>query len=348
MGPLIQGTNEAFRNLNVEAKREQTYPMDDKIKRILLTGSTGFIGSELVPKLIALGYEVHLLERYVTSRYTLDNNNAIKHYGNLTDYPSLKNIVRQVQPEFCIHLGAISAVSFSYDHFLEVSEVDYLGTINLAEACYREVPSFKQFIFAGSSEEFGMTLQNNRDKLNEDSKLEPNSPYAIAKVSSELYLKYMWMAYNFPYTVLRPFNSYGRKSNNHFFIERTITQMLAGGKVSLGDPSTTRNWLYVDDHVNGYLKALDNPKAIAQTIQLCSDDNCTTQETAMLIAELTGFKGTINWNSTPKRPLDAKYLIGDNSKAKTLLDWAPTVSLRDGLIRLISYYNDKRVAISLS
>ena len=304
--------------------------------KVLITGATGFIGKELIAKLKGK-YEIHTLERYVTGRYSLDNN-TINHYANLTDYSAVKNIIREVKPDYVMHLAAISAVSFSYEHPIEVSEVDYIGSVNLAEACYKEAPYFKQFIFAGTSEEYGMTLQSMDSKLTEESPLIPNSPYAVAKVAFDKYLNYMGMAYNFPYTILRPFNTYGRKDNKHFFIERTITQMLTQDKVYLGDPKAVRDWMYVDDHVNGYLKAIGNEQAIGKAINLCTGKGYTTKDTADLIAKLTGYKGTVVWHSTPPRPLDAKILIGDNSKAKKILNWVPENTLEEGLKNSINHW----------
>jgi dTDP-glucose 4,6-dehydratase len=307
------------------------------MEKVLVTGASGFIGAELVDRLDAKGYAVEILERYVTGRYALGKkSNHIIHYANLTDYPAIRNIIRESQPDYVVHLAALSAVSFSYDHFVEVSEANYIGTINLAEACHREVNHFKQFIFAGTSEEYGVTLKDKSSPLTENSQLSPNSPYAVAKVAGDLYLKYMHMAYNFPYTVMRPFNTYGRKGNNHFFIESVVSQMLKNDKVYLGDPNTVRDWLYVDDHVDGYVRALGNKNAIGQEIQLCTGKAYTTRETADLIAKLTGFKGEIVWNATPKRPLDAFVLIGDSSKAKKLLDWEHKTSLEEGLKKVIA------------
>ena len=322
----------------------------NNMERILVTGGTGFIGGALIPKLYKKGYSIVALERYVTGRYSLDNSNGVEvHHANLTDYPAVRKIVRDTQPDYVMHLAAISPVSFSYDHYIEVTEADYLGTINLAESCYRDVPHFKQFIFAGTSEEYGTTLQDPKHKLNEDSALSPNSPYAVAKVASDLYLRYMYLAYKFPYTIIRPYNTYGGINNTHFFVERAVTQMLSQETVSLGDPDAVRDWVYVDDHVEGYLKALGNPKAIGESIQLCTGKGYTTRETAELIAKLTGFKGRIHWNTTQKRPLDAKVLIGDNSKAKQLLGWEPKVSLEDGLKRTIDHYkNNSRISNRVS
>ena len=313
-----------------------------KIEKILLTGSSGFIGQELAKKLVEKGYELHTLDRYVTGRYTLDGSpKVITHYANLTDYPAVRSIIKEVKPDAVIHLAAISAVSFSYEHPIEVSEVNYIGSVNLAEACYKEVPDFKQFITAGTSEEYGMALTSPKEKLTEESPLMPNSPYAVAKVAFDHYLQYMGKAYNFPYTILRPFNTYGREDNAHFFIERTITQMLKQDKVYLGDPTAIRDWLYVDDHVGGYLKAIGNDNAIRQAINLCTGTGYTTKATAELIAKLTGYKGQIIWNATPARPLDARMLIGDNAKAQELLGWKPEYSLEEGLKKAIEYWRAK-------
>ena len=311
------------------------------MERILLTGATGFVGSELSKALLEK-YELHVLERYVTGRYGLDKGrDMFVHYANLSDYPAVRRIVKDVKPDYCLHIGALSAVSFSYDNFMEVSETNYLGTVNLAEMCYREVPDFKQFIFAGTSEEYGTTLKSMAKKLTEDSVLEPNSPYAVAKVAVDYYLRYMGKAYEFPYTIIRPFNTYGRKDNNHFFVERVITQMLNGGPVYLGDPAAIRDWVYIDDHVNGYVKAINNQKAIGETIQLCTGKGYTTKETAEKIAKIIGYNGKIKWGMTQHRPLDAYVLIGDNKKAQKILGWTPKYNFDEGVTKTINYWKEK-------
>ena len=320
------------------------------MEKILLTGASGFIGQELSKRLLESKeveiHEVHAIERYVTGRYNhyqdkqKSGKGISKHYVDLKDYHQVKNLIKELNPDYIIHLAAISPVAYSYENYLEVTEVNYLGSINLAEAA-RSTGNLKQFIFAGTSEEYGLAILDKSKMLTEESELKPNSPYAVAKIAVDMYLQYMGLAYNFPYTVIRPFNTYGRKDNNHFFIERTITQMLDGNSVRLGDPEAVRDWLYVDDHIEGYIKTLGNKKAIGQTIQLCTGKGYTTKKTAELIADITNFKGKIEWNSTPKRPLDAKVLIGDNAKAKRLLGWEPKYDLKQGLEKTISFWKEK-------
>ena len=317
--------------------------------KILITGTSGFIGQELSRMLLSDKHEIHQihhLDRYVTGKYRHYQNEktdkVTKHYVDLKDEYALVSAVRELSPDYIIHLASISPVAYSYDNYMEVSNVNYLASINLAEAA-RKIPNFKQFIFAGTSEEYGMTLTDKKHKLTESAELKPNSPYAVAKVSADLYLQYMGQAYGFPYTVIRPFNTFGRKDNDHFFIEHTITQMLKNpnGEVLLGDPATVRDWLYVDDHVSGYMKALGNKKAIGQKINICTGKGYTTRETADIIAKMAGFDGRIVWNSVKKRPLDAKILIGDNTKARKLLGWEPKYDLGKGLEKTISFWKGK-------
>lgn len=117
--------------------------------------------------------------------------------------------------------------------------------------------------------------------------------------------------------------------------------MLRRQTVRLGDPNTVRDWLYVDDHVSGYLKALFNERAVGEVIQLCTGNGYTTRETAELIAKLTGFNGKIEWNAIAPRPLDARILIGDRSRAKELLGWEPKVQLEEGLRLTIGKLRNK-------
>ncbi len=305
--------------------------------KVLVTGGSGFIGAELLPKLVELGHEVCSLERYVTGRYVLGARTDTV-FGDLRDGFSIRKLVKDTQPEAVIHLAAISPVAYSYDHPQEVFEVNALGTINLAEACLREVRNFKHFLYAGTSEEYG-----NQDKFpaTEDAELRPNSPYSVSKVAADEYLQYMRAAYDFPVTVLRPFNTYGRKDNTHFVVERTITQMLQGKTVRLGDPTPMRDFIYVDDHVDAYLTCLNNSKAKGEVFNFCTGRDISIKGLIELISKLTGFKGKIQWNTIPARPLDIKKLLGSYEKAKRVLGWQPKYTLEAGLKKTIEFWENK-------
>lgn len=305
-----------------------------------MTGASGFIGSHLVPRLLERGYEVYALERYVTGRYVLGETRKVKTvFGDLRDSQTARQVIRKVQPDKVVHLAALSAVSYSYEHPQEVLETNFMGTVNLAEACMQEVGDFSHFLFAGTSEEYG---NNGTLPQTEDSPLRPNSPYSASKGAADRYLDYMCDAYGFPVTILRPFNSYGRKANTHFIVERTIVQALSAKEIRLGDPTPVRDLLYVDDHIDAYLACLEQPKnAIGQTFNFCTGRGVTIKELVEKVSDFTGFSGQVLWNTIPKRPLDIRELIGSSAKSARLLGWKPKYQLEDGLRKTVDYWKQK-------
>jgi nucleoside-diphosphate-sugar epimerase len=313
--------------------------------RILVTGATGFVGSRLLERLAEMGgHDIYSMQRYVAGRYVLGADHGVKVvFCDLRDQFAVKCAIRDVQPEVVFHLAAISPVSYSYDHPNEVLDTNLTGTVNLAEACLREVPHFKHFLFASTSETFG----NGPVPKLEDTPQAPNSPYSVAKHAAEKYVLYMWDAYKFPVTVLRPFNTYGRRDNTHFLVERMLVQMLQGNTVKLGDPTPERDLLYIDDHVDSYLICFAKPQAsIGQTFNFCTGEKLTVQALADKMRAMTGFRGQILWDTIPKRPLDIQVLYGDSAKAKSVLGWEAKVSLEDGLRRTADFWRKKFAASS--
>ena len=312
--------------------------------RILVTGATGFIGSRLLERLAEIGgHDLYSMQRYVTGRYVLSADQGVKvMFCDLRDQFAVKCAIREVQPEVVFHLASISPVSYSYDHPNEVLDANLTGTVNLAEACLREVPHFKHFLFASTSETFG----NGPLPKREDTPQAPNSPYSVSKHAAEKYVLYMWDAYKFPMTVLRPFNTYGRRDNTHFLVERMLVQMLRGDTVKLGDPTPERDLLYIDDHIEAYVNCFTKPQAsIGQTFNFCTGEGFTVRAVAEKMRAITGFKGQILWDTIPRRPLDIQVLYGDAAKAKSVLGWEAKVSLDEGLRRTADFWR-KKLAVS--
>lgn len=312
--------------------------MNEERLKVFVTGATGFIGSHLVPELVKRGHDVYSFERYVTGRYVLGQRRDVKTvFGDVKEYYMIKQALRGVQPDIVIHLAAISPVAYSYDHPHEVIETNFLSTVNLAEACLREVPHFRHFLFASTSETYG----NGPNPKVEGTEQNPNSPYSVSKVACEKYLLFMRDAYGFPITILRNFNTYGRKDNTHFVVERTIVQMLQNESVGLGDPTPIRDFEYIDDHVNSYLLCLDNPKAKGEVFNFCTGRSVSVEQLVDQISKLIGSESEVIWNTIPARPLDIKELVGNYSKAKKMLGWEPKFALEEGLKLTIGFWRSK-------
>jgi len=307
------------------------------MKKIFVTGGTGFIGSNLIEKLSKTEeYDIYALVRYISNRTPSFPENVKVVYGDLRDGLMIKKIIKNISPEIVLHLGAISPVQHSFGHSQEVMETNFIGTINLAESNL-ENSNLKKFIMAGTSEMYGNNYYN---PIRETDKLCPNQPYAISKVASYNYLSYLKEAYNFPSCVVRPFNTYGRTENFNFVTERIIYQMLTSKIVNLGDPSPIRDLLYVDDHVDGYMSILES-QHLPDTVNLCTGKETSIEELTFLIQDKLNFKGTVSWNKTMKRPTEIYYLVGDNSLAYTFLKWKPKIDLNTGLDLTIGKIKNK-------
>jgi dTDP-glucose 4,6-dehydratase len=305
--------------------------------RILLTGGTGFIGSALLQKLEQLGHEVYTLVRYVSGgRYNYyGRRNSV--FADIRDGEAVRKAVLSAKPEIVIHLAATTAVSFSFLNPADVFQVNTLGTIHLAEAS-REA-GVEQMIFASTSEYYG---NQKSFPIKEDAIPNATSPYAVSKIAAENYLWLMHRLYDFPVTVMRPFNSFGRANvdNRHYVVERAITGALEKGVINLHNPKPVREFVFREDHADAYLCALGRKEAVGEAFNVCYGVGYTIEEMANKVAEIVSSKFSkmveINFMREPDRPMDIDKLVGDSTKIRRILGWKPKYNLETGLEKAIN------------
>ena len=314
--------------------------------RVLITGISGFIGGYLAEQLIADGHEVHGLYEHAESRSknpTVQDRN--KHVVNLTDHEAIENLIEALQPEAVMHLASRSEVALSFRNYIEVTDVNYVAVVNLAEACRKFAPDLKAFVLAGTMETYGNAWPVEGVRaFTESTGQYPMAPYAVAKLACEKYLAYMGYAYEFPYIILRQTNTYGRRDNSFFIVERIISQMLAGDVCSLGVAWPVRNFIWIDDLIDLYRALLDQ-LPVGETFVTGPDNALTIGALVDMIAGKLDWQGVVNWETVPARAAEVPYLNSDPAKAKRLLGWEPTVSLDEGLARTIAIWqNDPEAA----
>jgi nucleoside-diphosphate-sugar epimerase len=170
----------------------------------------------------------------------------------------------------------------------------------------------------------------------------PMAPYAVAKVAAEKYLHYMQYAYNFPFTILRQTNTYGRVENEFFIMERIIGQALDGGVINLGEPDPIRNFLYISDLIDLYMKVLEK-RPLGSTFVTGPNNGLTIRELVEKVTNIMEWRGQVNWHTIPKRPGEIFYLNSDEYKARILLGWQPKIGLDEGIRKTVEGLRRKRI-----
>ena len=303
------------------------------METILITGLSGFIGSNLQKK-FENKYNV----------YDLD--------CDLLDKESIDSRLAEINPDYIIHLAARTEVEKSFYEQTSFSEVNYVGTVNIIESA-RTLKNLKLFVFSSTMETYGWQPESDlvRDGhaldsipiFNEETIQNPNAPYAVAKVGGELYLNYVGRADNFPFCILRQTNTYGRSDNDFFVVEQVITQMLNNpNEINIGYKTPYRNFLWIDDLLNLYETILEKHE-IANGEVFCTGpaNALSIEELVNKISSKLNWTGTINWDTKPVRIGEIYILNSSNRKATRLLGWEPTVDLDTGLDRTIKIWKDK-------
>lgn len=315
---------------------------------VFITGLSGFIGSAVAEHLHSVGFKVSGLIRKSTRRSdALDRlkGKVTIFEGDLTDFSGLKQILRTAVPDYILHFGAISPVSYSFDHPQEVLNSNFLGSVNLAEAARAELPNFRGFLYASSMEVYGV---QEREPFTEDITVHPNCPYAVYKFAMEKYLEYLGRVYKFPCVSTRQTNCYGRKDNDYFVIEAIITKMLKNKHVvNLGRKEPVRNFIHINDVCAYYEEMIQtfesgvNPDFYGMVFNMGPTNGLTIEELAKKIAKKLKWRGQINWDTHEIRSGEIFYLNSDGTLALSALSWCPTIGLDEGLDMTIDYWKKK-------
>lgn len=313
---------------------------------ILITGFTGFVGSELAIKLVEEGYRVVALLRHVSTR----NKDLLKRLsseirvvkGDIIDYQSILSALKQSQPQYFVHLAALTPVRLSFENPFPYVEVNFRGTVNVAQAILDYNPKIR-LINASTMEVYGWQQRN--EPFTENQQLNPASPYASSKAAADLYLQMMQKVYDMPIAILRPANTYGRRYETGFITEYLITTMLRNETVYIGTPNSIRDYMYIHDHISAYLSVIE--KNSEGVFNVSTGTGYSNKQLAEKIADMLEFKGKIVHGSYPpnypKRPsfADPQYLVMANEKIKANTGWKPKYSLQEGLKETIAFWRTK-------
>lgn len=309
-------------------------------KSVLVTGAGGFIGSHLVERLVREGAHVRAFVRY-TSRaddgllalLPADVHQALDLVrGDLRDSEAVRSAIVGVDTVF--HLGALIAIPYSYLHPREVVETNVLGTLNVLIAA-RDLATAR-VVHTSTSEVYGTARYV---PIDEDHPLQGQSPYSASKIGTDRLAESFHRSFGLPVAILRPFNTYGPRQSARAVIPTIAVQALASDCIRLGSLEPVRDFTYVDDTVDGFLRAGWSDAAVGQEINVGSGDCLSIGDLARRILALVGRDLPIVCQAERLRPPQSEVmrLHAAADKAARLLGWHPQVPLDDGLRRTVDW-----------
>lgn len=318
---------------------------DWKGKTAFVTGGAGFVGANLVSRLLSEGVSVIVLERDRTSPNSLDvlglrdRVNVIT--GSVDDLDLMERVLNEYQPGHVFHLAAQALVNAANRSPIATFEANIRGTYMLLEACRRTVPH-PTVVVASSDKAYGShaTLP-----YSEDFPLQGIFPYDVSKSCTDLLSRSYALTYDMPIAVTRSANIYGPGDVNlSRIIPGTIISVLKGERpIIRSDGTPIREFIYVDDVADGYLTVAANAdQTKGEQFNFGSDEPVQILELVTRLIEAAGKTGEIMpdilLSTKIEREIDAQYLSGE--KMRTRLDWAPKIGLDEGLRRSIAWYKE--------
>ncbi|MEK6777820.1 MAG: NAD-dependent 4,6-dehydratase LegB, partial [bacterium] len=323
--------------------------MDIKGKKILVTGSDGFIGSHLNEELVRRGGNVRAFVLYNSfnswgwlDHTSTDIKNSLDVFaGDIRDPFGVKKAMEGCDVVF--HLAALIAIPYSYHSPHAYVDTNVKGTLNVVQAA-REL-GVDKVIHASTSEVYGTARFV---PITEDHPLQGQSPYSASKIGADQIAMSYYKSFNTPVAIIRPFNTYGPRQSARAVIPTVISQIANGKKeIQLGSLHPTRDFNYIEDTVRGFISIAESDATIGEVINIGSNFEISIGDTVNLIAQIMGVDIEIQTDEQRLRPdnSEVERLWADNSKAKRLAGWQPEFSglegFKRGLERTVQWFTEK-------
>ncbi len=308
--------------------------MDWHGRTVVVTGAGGFIGSHLVEHLVAEGAEVKAFVRYnsrgdhgqirllpseVQERITVIA-------GDLRDPRAVAELVRGADTVF--HLAALIGIPYSYVNPNDVVETNVMGTLSVLNAA-RDF-GIRCLVHTSTSEVYGTARYA---PIDEAHPLQGQSPYSASKIGADKLVESYHRSFDLPVTTVRPFNTYGPRQSARAVIPTIIAQALTSDAIRLGSLDPRRDFTFVHDTVNGFIRAAESPFCIGEVINVGTGVDVTVGEIVERVLRIVGRDLPVTQDQDRIRPVQSEVmrLICDNRKAAALAGWRPQVTLDEGL-----------------
>ena len=309
------------------------------MKKILVTGADGFIGSHLTEELVRRGHDVRAFVYYNSfgHRGWLDSSppeirEALDFFaGDVRDPHGVRTAMQGC--DTVLHLAALIGIPYSYHSPDAYVDTNVRGTLNIVQAA-RDL-EVERVVHTSTSEVYGTAQYV---PIDEKHPLQGQSPYSATKIGADQIALSFYRSFGTPVTVARPFNTFGPRQSARAVIPTVITQIANGQRtLKLGSLHPTRDFNYVRDTVNGFIAMAESDRVVGEEVNLGSNYEISIGDTVRLIAGVMGVEVDIETDDQRLRPekSEVERLWADNRKALELLDWSPEYGGRDGFRRAL-------------
>ena len=325
-------------------------------KKVLITGITGMVGSHLADYLLEnTSWDIHGMCRWRSPQDNIQHliplvnkgKRVFFHYGNLSDYISIQNVVEETKPDYVFHLAAQSYPQTSFTSPINTYDTNINGTENLLEAL-RKCSGIDPWIHVCSSSEVFGRVGKNKIPIDEECSFHPASPYAISKVGTDLIARFHAEAYNQKILTTRMFTHTGPRRGD-VFAESSFAKQIAMIEAGLSKPiirvgnlNSLRTFSDVRDAVRAYYLLLTVQPVIGQYYNIGGNFSCKVGEMLdYLISISNNLDIEIKIDRKRLRPIDADLQIPDTNKFKKHTGWEPKISFEETMKDLLDYWRVK-------
>jgi UDP-glucose 4-epimerase len=306
------------------------------MKRVVVTGGTGFVGANLTRRLLRDGHEIHLVVRPEHTAWRIESirREVGVHVVALTDLCRLTTLMSEVKPDWVFHLGAYGAYPTQHD-LNQMIQTNLHGTINLVQACV--AVGFEAFVHSGSSSEYGF-----KDHApSEDELIEPNSHYAVTKSAATLFCQFTARHNDVNIATLRLYSVFGPYEEPTRLIPSLIIRGLRGELPDLVDPSVARDFVYVDDVNDAFILAASQPfSTCGRIFNVGTGVQTSIREAVDEARQLLRIAAEPRWGSMANRSWDSASWVANSSSIREKLGWNPRYSFAAGFEAFLAWIRD--------
>ena len=306
--------------------------------KIMVTGSSGFIGSHLTEYLVEKGYEVVAFDRYNSNNHYgwLEQSKYKKKIkfilGDIRDFDSVNKAMQGC--DGVMHLAALIGIPYSYISPTAYIKTNVEGTLNVLESAKNL--KLKQVIITSTSEVYGTAMKK---KLSEKDELKAQSPYAASKIAADQLSLSYYRSFGLPIKIIRPFNTFGPRQSARAVIPTIITQAITNKKIKIGNLNATRDFLFVEDLCSAYEKILKSNKLFGEVVNVGVNSEISIKNLIVKISKILKIKliSVVEKQRIRPKKSEVNRLNCDNEKLKKLTNWKPKYKVDEGLVKMIEW-----------